>query len=74
MIELSRCVCTGDPELLAPAGAPGVPACAPAELDAAVRDGTIGELLTTSAQEPGRTISRICTYSAPSSSVVEPRM
>ena len=46
VIELSRGVCTGDPDLLAQAGALGVPAYAPADLDTAVRDGTIGEFLT----------------------------
>ena len=46
VIELSRGVCTADPDLLAQAGAMGIPGYRPAELDAAIRDGTLGGLLT----------------------------
>ena len=44
MIELSRGVCTTDPELLAEARAMGVSTPAPDQLDAAARNGTLSDL------------------------------
>lgn len=46
VIELSRGVCTADPDLLAQTGALSIPSYQPAELDAAIRDGILGGLLT----------------------------
>jgi len=46
VIELSRGVCTGAPDLLAETRSLGIHAYVPAELDTAMRDGTLGELLT----------------------------
>lgn len=44
LIELSRGVCTTDPELLAEARAMGVSTPAPDQLDAAARNGTLSDL------------------------------
>lgn len=44
LIELSRGVCTTDPELLAEARATGVSTPSPGQLDAAARSGTLSEL------------------------------
>ena len=45
VIELSRGVLTGDPGLLEEARSMGIPAFDPVEMDAAIRDGTLRDLL-----------------------------